>query len=135
MILTELEIKSKHKVSLVIETEDDYLPLDVISINDKKLEFYIYGIKKELTENQKQEILNYIEKNINQDELEYIIANDDYNNIFSKLTIKEIFLGWHNNKELILDIIDNTIKTFIFHEEYEKCIILNNIKNKIKKYV
>ena len=131
MILRELEIKSKHIVSLVIEIDSDFLPLEVKSINDETYEFYINGIKKELNNEQVTEIIEYIQNNINQDELEYVVANEDYNKIFSKLDISDILKGWNYNIELINHIINDTMDVFVYYEEYEKCAVLRDIKNKL----
>lgn len=131
MKLSNLKIKRKHVVELLIEDENEFLPLEVKSEGDIGYGFYINGIRKELNTEQQNEIVVYIRENIDQNELELVIANEDYDKIFNKLSISDMLKGWKYDTEMIHHVIDDTMDVFIKHEHYEKCEVLNKIKKQI----
>lgn len=137
MKLKSVKIISKWKVS--VETDD--VVIDVIlkkNIDDQsknnlnKYLFFMNGIKKDFEKQQKQEIINHIINNIDKHELEYVIANDDYNNIYNIYSFDEIKTYFNNDYNLMKQTLTNVLNIFIEQEQYEKCIIINNLLNKIK---
>ena len=137
MKLKSVKIISKWKVS--VETDD--VVIDVIlkkNIDDQsknnlnKYLFFMNGIKKDFEKQQKQEIINHIINNIDRHELEYVIANDDYNNIYNIYSFDEIKTYFNNDYNLMKQTLTNVLNIFIEQEQYEKCIIINTLLNKIK---
>jgi len=137
MKLKSVKIISKWKVS--VETDD--VVIDVIlkkNIDDQsknnlnKYLFFMNGIKKDFEKQQKQEIINHIINNIDKHELEYVIANDDYNNIYNIYSFDEIKTYFNNDYNLMKQTLTNVLNIFIEQEQYEKCIIINTLLNKIK---
>jgi hypothetical protein len=130
MKLNEVKIVSKWKVS--VKTDD--VIIDVVSskYDNNKYDFYMNGIKKFFEKDQEQEILNHIIKNIDQHELEYVIANDDYNNIYSVFSIEELVYYFDNDIDLMEETLKSVLYVFIEQEHYEKCKIVNDLLKQIK---
>jgi hypothetical protein len=131
MVLNEVKIISKWKVT--VETDD--VVIDVVSEyeNDAtKYNFYINGIKKEFEKEQELEILDHILKNIDQHELEYVIANEDYNNFYNSLSFEELVYYFDNDFELMKDSLTSVLEIFVEQEHYEKCNVIKNILTQIK---
>jgi len=131
MKFNNLKIINKTTVKINVG-DSEYDNLEVVATTNEDFNFYMNGIKKEYDEKIKTEILEYIKKNINYKELEYIIAVEDYNKIYSKLSFEDICRGYHNNKEIIIKQILENMNFFIKIEEYEKCIILKNLLEKAR---
>jgi len=128
MNLTKVNIISKFK--LIVETDDT--AIDVI-VEKNKLSFYMNGIKKDLEQEQRNEILNYIDKNIDQDEMLYVTVNEDYKNIYSVFPYDLILEMVDGNKDFLQKQLEDVLSVFIEQEHYEKCIIINNLLNNIRK--
>ena len=130
MKLNEVKIVSKWKVS--VETDD--VIIDVVSNENSiaQYDFYMNGIKKEFEEHQEQEILNHIFKNIDQNELEYVIANDDYNNVYSITLFDDLIYYFDNDIDLMKETLERALEVFIEQEHYEKCKIVNDLLKQIK---
>jgi len=130
MNLNDVKIVSKWKVS--VETDD--VVIDVISSQEtiKNYEFYMNGIKKDFDESQEREILEHILKNIDQHELEYVIANEDYNRVYSVVVFDDLIYYFDNDFELMKNELLNTLNIFIEQEHYEKCKVINDLLKQIK---
>jgi len=130
MNLSDVKIVSKWKVS--VETDD--VVIDVISSQEtiKNYEFYMNGIKKDFDESQEREILEHILKNIDQHELEYVIANEDYKKVYSVVVFEDLIYYFDNDFELMKTELLNTLNIFIEQEHYEKCKVINDLLKQIK---
>jgi len=131
MDLKKLNIISKYSVEIELHNNDTNI--EVVSKNNEDYEFFMNGIKKNLGSDTEQKIIRYIVDNIDQDELEWVITNEDYNNIYSKLTFEEICGGYHQDKDLMIKLISSDLQFFIEHEKYEKCAVLQNLLDKVNK--
>jgi hypothetical protein len=132
MNLNKIKIISKTKLKIDIFGEEDIL-FEAVSNDQKKFDYYINGIKTKLTKEQDDEISDYIIENIDQQELEWVIANEDYDKIYNTLSFDDICKGYHNKKDVMKAQITKTLDIFILHEKYEKCVILQNLLDKIDK--
>lgn len=130
MNLNGVKIVSKWKVS--VETDD--VVIDVISSQEtiKNYEFYMNGIKKDFDESQEREILEHILKNIDQHELGYVIANEDYNRVYRVVEFDDLIYYFDNDFELMKNELLNTLNIFIEQEHYEKCKVINDLLKQIK---
>jgi len=130
MEFKKINIISKFKIE--IELDDEYdSRLEVISIEDKKLDIFVNGIQRDLNKETEDTIREYISENIDQIELNRVIMNDDYNMIYSRLSTTDIIKGY-KKKDTAYKKINDCLDYFISTEEYEKCTILQKHINNIK---
>jgi len=128
MNFKKVNIISKFTVEIEL---DDNTNIEVSKINKDEYDFFINGIKKDIDEEKEKEILDYIIDNIDQKELEWVIAVEDFNSIYNRLSFEDICIGYHHDKELMKKKINSDLELFIFHEHYDKCIVLRNLLKKI----
>lgn len=132
MDIKRINIISKNKFE--IELNDDDLIIEAYSkLNDDNFDFYINGIKKDFSKEQRQQIHRYMVDMIDEDEMKLVIANDDYERIYNRLSFDDICKGYNNDKEVIINQLSSTLQTFIEYEHYEKCIIIKKLLEKTNK--
>lgn len=129
MDIKRINIISKNKFE--IELNDDDLIIEAYSkLNDDNFDFYINGIKKDFSKEQRQQIHRYMVDMVDEDEMKLVIANDDYERIYNRLSFDDICKGYNNDKEIIINQLSSTLQTFIEYEHYEKCIIIKKLLEK-----
>jgi len=106
----------------VLKNNGDY----IITIN---------GIDVLITKEQKLDIINYINNNINKAELKYISATEDFEEIFSKLSFHEICKGYHHKYNDIYKVFNNAYDVFLQYEEYEKCDVMLKLIKKVESFI
>ena len=131
MKLKNIKILSKYSVEVEVNDSDD-INIEVVS-EQQKYKFYMNGIEKTFDLDTETEIIQHIEDNINQDELEWVIANEDFNMIYSKLSFEDICKGYHQDKEKMKTLIQSDLDLFIHYEKYEKCTLLKELLDKVEK--
>jgi len=127
MDFKKLKIISKYAVE--VELYDD-TNIEIVSV-DGMYKFYVNGIQKDLELSTKNKIFDYISEEIDQDELKWIISNEDFENIYNKKTFEEICSGYNNDKDLMIDLLKNDLELFIKYEHYDKCIVLKKILDEV----
>jgi len=121
-------LKILSKTTLEISVGDsEFDKLEVVSNFNNDFDYYMNGIKKDFEKEQTEEILSFINENIDSNELDWVIANEDYDKIYSTLTFDEILKGYKNDVDIILEHLIKTMDVFIKHEKYEKCVLLKKL--------
>lgn len=129
MKLGKIRIISKYKVE--VETND--VTMEITANNDKNIgyDFYMNGIKKEFDLDMEIEIIDYVTTNIDKSELSYVIANDNYKNIFNIFNLVELKSYYQNDIKKLTSELNETLNIFIKQEHYEKCETIKQILNEI----
>jgi len=124
---------SQNKVEIELEG-NDVTRIEVINESDfgSEIRFFINGIERDLDDEVQDKILNFINDNKDKKDIVKSTADYNYHFLYSSLTINQILQGYHNNKERAIKNIEKDLELFTKYEEYEKCIILTNIKKEIK---
>jgi len=123
MELKKIKIISKDYIEVEMS---EFETIEIKSYNDQTT-FQINGIDRDFSDEQKSEILQYIETNINKNEMRHQIFLYEYEKIFEKFSIENICAGYHNDREKIQNKLDSMISYFQDQEDYEKCKVLNNL--------